>query len=480
MTLTWLRGAFGRGAARSIAVAAGIALAVGVLVSLGSFLAASRASMTTRAERSVAVDWQVEVQAGANLSGVTAAVRAERGVGAVLPVQFVRTTATRSVVGGTAQTTAGGVALGLPPTYRQTFPDEIRQLAGASTGVLVAQQAAANLHVGPGDAITIALPGGRTARLVVSGVVDLPQANSLFQKVGAAPGAQPVAPPDNVVLVPAGQLARLTAAAVAADPQAVTTQLHVQRTLRLPPDPASAFTRTSAAARHLEASSAGGALVGDNLGAALDAARQDAAYAQIMFLFLGLPGALLALVLTVAVAGAGANRRRRDQSLLRARGLSARRVVGLAAAEAAVVGVLGSLAGVGLAALIGRISFGSSAFGGGSGEFWLWAAVSAVIGVCVAVATFAGPTARDLRYATVDLGRREIGTARTSWWMRLGLDIVLLVLAVVILRASSANQYSLVLAPEGVPTISVSYWAFLGPLLLWVGGLLLVWRLVVT
>jgi putative ABC transport system permease protein len=34
-----------------------------------------------------------------------------------------------------------------------------------------------------------------------------------------------------------------------------------------------------------------------------------------------------------------------------------------------------------------------------------------------------------------------------------------------------------VLAPEGVPTISVSYWAFVAPALLWIGAALLVWRL---
>jgi putative ABC transport system permease protein len=37
--------------------------------------------------------------------------------------------------------------------------------------------------------------------------------------------------------------------------------------------------------------------------------------------------------------------------------------------------------------------------------------------------------------------------------------------------------YKLVLAPEGVPTISVSYWAFAGPALLWSGAALLAWRL---
>ena len=37
--------------------------------------------------------------------------------------------------------------------------------------------------------------------------------------------------------------------------------------------------------------------------------------------------------------------------------------------------------------------------------------------------------------------------------------------------------YQIVLAPEGVPTISVSYWAFVAPALLWIGATLLVWRL---
>ncbi len=35
---------------------------------------------------------------------------------------------------------------------------------------------------------------------------------------------------------------------------------------------------------------------------------------------------------------------------------------------------------------------------------------------------------------------------------------------------TSRNGYKLVLAPEGVPTISVSYWAFAGPALLWTGS----------
>jgi len=43
--------------------------------------------------------------------------------------------------------------------------------------------------------------------------------------------------------------------------------------------------------------------------------------------------------------------------------------------------------------------------------------------------------------------------------------------------STTRNGYHLVLAPEGVPTISVDYWAFAGPALLWAGGALLMWRL---
>ncbi|MDJ0386158.1 ABC transporter permease [Streptomyces sp. G-G2] len=62
-------------------------------------------------------------------------------------------------------------------------------------------------------------------------------------------------------------------------------------------------------------------------------------------------------------------------------------------------------------------------------------------------------------------------------WRRTGLDFILLAVSLLVFRASSGNNYALVLAPEGVASISVSYWAFLGPALLWLGSALLLWRL---
>ena len=61
-------------------------------------------------------------------------------------------------------------------------------------------------------------------------------------------------------------------------------------------------------------------------------------------------------------------------------------------------------------------------------------------------------------------------------WARYGLDLVLLTIAGLIFAATSGSGYQLVLAPEGVPAISVSYWALAGPALLWIGAGLLTWR----
>ncbi|MFF9135584.1 FtsX-like permease family protein [Streptomyces sp. NPDC014776] len=472
MITAWAGGLARHRIGRLLAAVAGIALAVALVAALGSFLTASKATMTGRAVRSVAVDWQVEVQPGADPNAVRSLVQAAGGTRAALPVGFARTTGFTATVGGSTQTTGPGVALGLPAGYRSHFPDELRMLSGSGTGVLLAQQTASNLHAAPGDTIGVRLPGAGLRQVRVDGVVDLPQADSLFQMIGAPPQSQPTAPPDNVVLLPAARFASLTHGATG-----VTTQIHVARDARLPADPAAAFSSVTGAAHNLEAKSAGSALVGNNLGAALDSARQDALYAQILFLFLGVPGAVLAAALTVAVASAGGERRCREQGLLRLRGLRPGQITALAGLEAALVGAGGGLAGLGLAALTGRLAFGAESFGAGAGTWALWYAVAFVLGVAVAAAAVLVPALRDLRTVTVADTRREPRGSRSPWWLRYGLDFTLLIGSWLVFRASSNNQYALVLAPEGVPSVSVSYWAFLGPALLWLGAALLLWRL---
>ena len=477
MTGTWVAGLLRRRGGRLLSVSFGIAVAVALIASLGTFLTTSQATMTTRALTSVAVDWQVEVQTGADPAAVRRTIAATSGVRAALPVSIARSTGLQATAGGTTQTTGAAVVLGLPDGYRSQFPGEIRQLSGTTTGVQLAQQTASNLHIRPGDPISVGLGTSKSITVRVAGVVDLPQADSLFQKVGAPTGAQPSAPPDNVVLLPAAVFTDVIGTSVTPKTPMtpVTTQIHVARAAPLPTDPATAYTEVIGAAHNLEAALSGAGVVGNNVGAALDGARKDAAYAQMLFLFLGLPGALLAAMLTAALVGAGAQRRRDEQALLRARGLPPRSIARLAAAEAAVVALGGGVLGLAGGFVASRWAFGATT--GGVGLSPLWSVTAVLTGALIAGLTVLAPAVRDLRGLTVTGARHGVGRARSPWWMRYGLDFVVLACALVVFWVSSSDNYTLVLAPEGVATISVSYWAFLGPALLWLGGAMFLWRL---
>ncbi|MDJ0383536.1 ABC transporter permease [Streptomyces sp. G-G2] len=479
MITTWLAGLLRHRGGRLLVAALTAALAVALIAALGTFLTASRSTMTARAGRSVAVDWQIQLQPSAQPATVLDTIRHTPGIRTALPVTYARSASFQTTAAGSVQSTGEAVVLGIPDGYRTAFPGEIRPLTGARDGVLLAQQTAANLHAAPGDTVRIALPGtaGATATVTVAGVVDLPQADSLFQKVGAPPQSQPAAPPDNVMLLPAALFDSLTARTRELDPAAVTTQVHAARDARLPADPAAAFSAVGGAAHHLEARLSGAVQVGDNLGAALDAARQDALYAQLLFLFLGAPGVVLATLLTSALASVGADRRRREQALLRTRGLGRRRLAALAGVEAAAIGLGGGLLGVALAALAGRIAFGQASFGAVGLVPLRWSLIALALGAAVAAVSVLLPAVRDQRTTTVTAARRSAPTTGTPLWQRTGLDFILLALSYLVFRASAGNQYALVLAPEGVASISVSYWAFLGPALLWLGSALLLWRL---
>lgn len=475
MTITWVRGLLTRRSGRLLTTAAGVAVAVALLATIGSFLSASQSTMTQRSITRVAVDWQVQAQPGADPSAVLAGVAAQPGVTTALPVGFGPATGFTATTAGTTQTTGPGVVLGLPDGYRTTFPQQIRDLGGAGTGVLVAQQTAANLRVAPGDQVTIGLPDGGTTSVSVDGVIDLPQADSLFQTVGAPVGAQPQAPPDNVLLLPGATWHGIYDPLAATTP-AVFTQIHATVDHDLPSDPAAAYTEVTGRAQNLEVTLAGSGRVGDNLAATLGAARSDALYAQVLFLFLGLPGAVLAGLLTAAVAGAAADRRRGEQALLRTRGATSKQLVALGIGEAAVVGGIGAVAGLLTAQVIGRIAFDASATTAVSATIG-WQVGAAVIGLVIAIVSIAIPAWRDARETTVVGARRRIRTDGPPRWLRFGLDVILLTLSALVFWLTSRNGYKLVLAPEGTPQISVNYWAFAGPALLWLGSGLFLWRI---
>nr|MDQ6921758.1 ABC transporter permease [Candidatus Dormibacteraeota bacterium] len=473
----WLRGLMRNRGGSLAGVAAVVAAAVALLASLGAFFASSEATMTARSISRVAVDWQVEVQPGAGPGAVLDTVRHHPNTQTALPVSFGSATGFSTTTQGAVQTTAVGVVVGLPDGYAATFPAQIRTLVGSPNGVLLTQQTAANLHAAPGDTVTVGRSGLPPASVRVDGVVELPQADTLFQKVGAPAGAQPTAPPDNVVLLPISTWHQLFDPLASSRPDQVTQQVHVRLNHDLPARPADAYGQVLDEARNLEAALAGSGRVGDNLGAALGAARNDALYAEMLFLFLGLPGAVVAGLVTAAVARAGSDHRRRDQALLRTRGASLSKLLRFGIVEAAGAGVVGTLLGLTAALLIGRLAFGSSSFGADTGAALLDLGLAAGAGLLIAGLAVAVPAWRDARrLSTVAAARRVRRLAGPSPLFLAG-GLALLVVAGLVYLAAQRSGYELVLAPEGIPSVSVNYLALLGPASLWLGAALIVWWL---
>jgi putative ABC transport system permease protein len=172
--------------------------------------------------------------------------------------------------------------------------------------VLIATQTAANLHLAPGDMVTIQPVGGSPVDVRISGVVALPNADSMFQAIGLSKNIAPQAPPDNVLLMPMKEWRDVFGRQSSARPDTVRTQIHVRLDHNvLPPDPSAAFVQAQHTANNFEARVAGSAALADNLAARLDAVRADSLYARVLFLFLGIPGVILALLVTLAVASSG-------------------------------------------------------------------------------------------------------------------------------------------------------------------------------
>lgn len=468
-TLHWLTGLTRRRPLELLVAAVSIALAIAFVASLGAFLHQSRAALTVRATASVPVDWQVQVTAQGSPAAVAGTVGRLRDLRAMEQVSYAHVSSFASHGAGGTRQTGSGYVVGISPSYAATFPGELRHLLGATSGSMLFQQTAANLAAAPGDRISVRTPSGAHP-VTVDGVVDLPAEDSFFQVVGLAPGAGASAPPDNVLLVAPAVFAAVTRGTT------VVHQLHVGfRHATLPTDPHTAALAIQGRANHFQAAVAGGALVGDNLGTALTAAGEDARYAELLFLLLGLPGLALASVVAALVVALRSDRRRREVALLRLRGASVADIVRIVAGEAALIAALGTALGLPLALLAIRLALPAS-----TPLPWGWALAATAGGTVLALVTQAEPVARlacarDESSVAAEAARAP--RKRTPWPLRAGLDIILLAGAAIAFTLTARSGYQVVLAPEGIAQTQVNYAALAGPALAWPGLALLVWRI---
>ncbi len=471
----WLQGILICRSERFMGAVTGIGLTIALLASLGLFITSSSIDMTNKAIAEVPVDWQVLLSSPADAQAVMEAIGKTTPYTALEKVWYADVAGFTATTGGTVQTTGPGKVLGISSQYRKTFSAEFRQLTGEKQGVLVAQQTAANLHVKEGDVVTIERINLPPVQLNIAGVVDLPYADSLFQAIGVPAGTAPQAPPDNVLLLPDSDWHKIFDPQAAGRPDTVRLQYHVRIKHDLPGSPDAAYVAVDRLANNLESRISGSGVVGNNLAARLAGVRADALYGRVLFLFLGLPGAILSILLTLAITSSGKRQRLRAQKLLRVRGATVGQVLGFEAAEAVACGIGGVLLGIFLTYVTNIFFMSTDVL---FNRFSLYSiAGAALAGLFVALAATLYPAWKQSRRFTVAASTVLVRRIGAPLWQKLYLDVIVLGIAFLEYWRIAGTGYQVVLAPEGVARISVHYEAFIAPLLLWLGGVLVAMRL---
>jgi putative ABC transport system permease protein len=242
-------------------------------------------------------------------------------------------------------------------------------------------------------------------------------------------------------------------------------------------NPSLAFTRARGLRRSIERIAPGQAYVIDNLSNALNIAKGDAVVAKVMFLFLGLPGVLLAAFLAGYAGSLLAQAQRREMAILRGHGAQPYHLMRALAYKTVAVAILGSLLGLGFGLVALAVIFGRARVQAAAPEdLIISAAAAAGAGIVATAIALYIPGRRSLAHEASE-ERREMEVARAPVWMRMRLDLILLGVAAVVEIVTYLGGGFSPRQTEG-QALSLSFYILLTPMLAWFGAVLLGARLV--
>ena len=490
-----------RAPGRTLAAAFGVAIASALVVAVVLFGSASGTTVTRRALAHVPVDAQAILSAGADRAAAARTIAADPAVRAALPFDLVHFDTAALNRSDAATQTSTGVIVGIDSGYSSTT-GLFRLSSGASTSgqVTISRDLATNLGATPGDTIAFTLPGGAVTGLRVSGIVDISGADLVLGPTDAAHRAAGANPPTNVAItdpataasiaaqIPAGTQAGDPGAGVAgggasipvttAEP-AVRHELHLLYDhSQLPGDPVEAQRWLDLVRRRIERQAAGSLTIADDAGASLEPVATDLAWGRILFIFLALPGVILALTLSRFATEAAAESNRQQAALLRARGTSGRRLLGLFVAVSGISALIGAIVGALLGAALAGALFGAELAAAAAGVTIVGSIVVAVGATALLATLMAVPVLRDQLRSEVVIGRQEVQRVGRPLWQRLYLDVLAIAGAIAVYVLVAGSGVHPVLNGEGDPTVSLALTSFVAPLLFWIGGSLILLRLV--
>ena len=387
----------------------------------------------------------------------------------------------------------GGVRLfGFDAGYVQRH-DDIALVDGevVPDGALISSEAAQELGAAVGDTITLGVPGAsQPLRLTVSGEVDLRRARSLFFSRQGSNLEDFLYTPNSVVIDPAMFEqdvipALLTESATRGGTRNLPVRevdIQVVRD-RLDADPGRALEQTLRIADDVNGTAPEQDYLVDNVSNTLAVAREDAALAKRMFVFLGVPGAMLAAILAGYAGAVLASAQRREQAILRIRGANRRHLIRMLALRSTLLTAAGAVVGLAAGLLSALAVLGADALTRASTPSLI---VSGLVGAGGGFLA-AGSSLYGAGRASI---RREINEdravlfSRRPPWSRFRLDFLALlgvgVLTVLAVRADAfAGIPGSVYEGRGV---DLNLWLLALPLGAWfagslIGGRAFAWRL---
>ncbi len=363
----------------------------------------------------------------------------------------------------------------------------IKILSGARNkdGVLISAETARALKLGTGDLVTLTLPApAKPLTLPVSGITDLTGARPLFESREPSHLEDFRYVPYTVVVsldVYATRIATAFEAAVAARDSRVTSLPFEELDIlldrkNLNADPATAVAQTQRVAKSVTAVAPGQDYLIDNISNTLLVARGDARIAKKMFIFLGLPGAILAAILTAYAGTLLAAAQRRETALLRVRGANRSHLLRLLGLRTVALAGIGALFGTALGFTTVLVLLGSSVlFEASTGALVQSATIGVVGGMLVTAFALYEPGRRlisqEIKQDLAAISRRTtVGSRR--------LQLELLALAGALAGQLIALQLGAFDAPAGSvysgQSVSLPLQLLVAPIVAWLAGTLLI------
>jgi putative ABC transport system permease protein len=374
---------------------------------------------------------------------------------------------------------------GFDGRYQQHYPS-IRVVGGSLRpgAAALSVEASRALAARPGGSVDLRLPGrGAPVHLPVSAVADLSRARPLFYSRKASDLEAFLYLPHTAVVDPAtfaNTIIPAFRAASATRGQAVKSQPLLELDVLakrswLQADPGTALAQTRAIAGAINLIAPGRDYLIDNVSNTLQVARDDAAVAKRMFLFLGLPGALLAAFLAAFAGSILASAQRRDQALLRIRGAHRGHLLRMLVYRTLALAGAGAVVGTALGLLSVMVILGpGTLFEAAAGSLALSALIGVGTGMLATALALYLPGRRSLhREISQERGEMALGSAPA--WRRLRFDFVLLAATIaaecVALRSGAFD------APAGSVyegrAVSLPSHLLLAPVGAWIAGVLL-------